>query len=79
MSDNSSCSSESSTFQMYQDFDMLFDDPLPRRDQWDHSWIDWDAHVEQLFHEQLFNREYRMSLQAFNKLLSLLLSGSMHS
>ena len=52
---------------MYQDFDMLFDDPLPRRDQWDHSQINWDAHMEQLCHEQHFNREYQMSLQAFNK------------
>ena len=33
MSDHSSCSSESSTFQMYQDFDILVGDPLPRRDQ----------------------------------------------
>ena len=46
MSDNLSCSSESNTFQMYQDFDILFGDPVPRRDQWDHSRIDWGVHVE---------------------------------
>ena len=74
MSDNSSCSSDSNTFQMYQDFDILFGDPIPRRDQCKHSWIDWDAHVEKLCHEQCFNREYRMSLQAFNKLVFILSS-----
>ena len=57
---------------MYQDFDILFGDPVPRRDRWDHSQIDWDAHVEQLCHKQHFNRENQMSLQAFNKLISLL-------
>ena len=72
MRDNSSCSLESNTFQMYQDFDILFGDPVPRRDRWDHSQIDWDAHVEQLCHEQHFKRENEMSLQAFNKLISLL-------
>ena len=72
MCNNSSCSSDSNTFQMYQDFDILFGDPIPRRDRWDHSRIDWDTHMEQLCHEQHFNREYRMSLQALNKLISLL-------
>ena len=57
---------------MYQDFDILFGDPIPRRDSWDHSQIDWDTHVEKLCHEQCFNREYQMSLQAFNKLVSIL-------
>ena len=61
-------------YQMYQDFNILFGDPIPRRDQWDHSQIDWDAHVEKLCHEQYFNREYQMSLQAFNKLISILSS-----
>ena len=74
MSNNSSCSSDSNTFQMYQDFDILFGDPIPRRDRWDHSQIDWDAHVKKLCHEQHFNREYQMSLQAFNKLISILSS-----
>ena len=74
MSDNSSCSSDSNTFQMHQDFDILFGDPIPRRDQCNHSWIDWDAYVEKLCHEQCFNREYQMSLQAFNKLVSILSS-----
>ena len=74
MSDNSSCSSDSKTFQMYQDFDILFGDPIQRRDQWDHSQIDWEAHMEKLCHKQHFNREYQMSLQAFNKLISKLSS-----
>ena len=69
MSDNSSCSSDSNTFQMYQDFDILFGDFIPRKDRWDHTWIDWDAHVEKLCHKQHFKREYRMSLQAFDKLV----------
>ena len=68
MSDNSSCSLDSNTFQMYQDFDILFGDPIPRRDQWDLSRIDWDAHMDNLSHEQHFSREYRMSLQAFKNL-----------
>ena len=58
MSDNSSCSLDSNTFQMYQDFDILFGDPIPKRDRWDHSWIDWDVHVEKLCHEQHFNFIY---------------------
>ena len=58
-------------FQMYQDFDILFGDPIPRRDRWDHSRIDWDTHVEEQCHKQHFNREYQMSLQAFNKLVSI--------
>ena len=40
MSDDSSCSSNLDTFQMYQDFDIIFDDPIPRRDRWDHTRID---------------------------------------
>ena len=72
MSDDSSCSSNLDTFQMYQDFDTIFDDPIPRRDRWDHTRIDWDAHVEKLHHEQHFKREYRMSLEAFNKLVFIL-------
>ena len=31
---------------MYQDFDTIFDDPIPRRDRWDHTRINWDAHME---------------------------------
>ena len=54
---------------MYQDFEIIFDDPIPRRERWDHTWIDWDAHVDKLCHEQRFKREYRMSLEAFNKLV----------
>ena len=58
MSNNSSCSSDSNIFQMYQDFHILFGDPIPRMDQWDHRQIDWDAHVEKLCQEQHFNMEY---------------------
>ena len=72
MSDNSSCSSDSNTFEMYQDFNIIFDDPIPRRDQWDHTRIDWDAHVEKLCHEKHFKREYQISLEAFNKLVFIL-------
>ena len=72
MSDDSSCSSNLDTFQMYQDFEIIFDDPIPRRDQWDHTRIDWDEHVEKLCREQRFKREYRMSLEAFNKLVFIL-------
>ena len=72
MSDDSSCSSNLDTFQMYRDFDIIFDDPIPRRDRWDHTQIDWDAHVEKLCHEQRFKREYRMSLEGFNKLVLIL-------
>ena len=57
---------------MYQDFNIIFDDPIPRRERWDHTQIDWDAHVEKLCHEQCFKREYRMSLEAFNKLVFIL-------
>ena len=57
---------------MYQDFEILFGDSIPRNDQWDHTRIDWDAHVEKLCHEQHFKREYQMSLQAFNKLVFIL-------
>ena len=57
---------------MYQDFDILFGDPIPRRDRWDHTQIDWEAHMEKLCHAQHFKREYRMSLQAFNKLVLIL-------
>ena len=72
MSDDSSCSSNLDTFQMYQDFEIICDDPIPRRDRWDHTRIDWAAHVEKLCHEQRFKREYRMSLEAFNKLVFIL-------
>ena len=72
MSNNSSCSSDSNTFQMYQDFDILFGDSIPRNDSWDHTQIDWDAHMEKLCHKQRFKREYRMSVQAFNKLVFIL-------
>ena len=72
MSDDSSCSSNLDTFQMYQDFDIIFDDPIPRWDRWDHTRIDWDAHVEKICHEQHFKREYQMSLEAFNKLVCIL-------
>ena len=36
------------------------------------TWINWDAHVEKLRHEQHFKREYQMSLEAFNKLVYIL-------
>ena len=43
-----------------------------RKPNWQHSRIDWKAHVDQLLHESLFQRTYRMSLKAFEKLTFLL-------
>ena len=72
MSNDSSCSSNLDTFQMYQDFDIIFDDPIPRSDRCDHTRINCDAHVEKLRHEQHFKREYQMTLEVFNKLVFIL-------
>ena len=40
--------------------------------KWVHQQIDWNEHVTKLLHENRFQREYRMSLEAFNQLLELL-------
>lgn len=45
---------------------------IPRGPRWNHDRLDWDGHVQQLVHEGIFNNEYRMSLPAFEHLLSLL-------
>ena len=39
---------------------------------WIHKVFDWNQHVKQLIHEKRFNVEYRMSLQAFNRLRNIL-------
>jgi len=52
---------------------LLFDDQDDARAaKWHHRRIDWEAHVFQLQHENLFKRTYRMSLAAFQKLTRIL-------
>ena len=43
-----------------------------RGDRWDHDRLDWDDHVEQLTHENQFQREYRMSVRAHGELVRIL-------
>ena len=43
-----------------------------RKRKWQHTRIAWDRHVDQLHHECLFERTYRMSHTAFTKLQELL-------
>jgi hypothetical protein len=43
-----------------------------REAKWHHRRINWETHVMQLQHENLFKRTYRMSLRAFHKLTALL-------
>ena len=45
----------------------------PRKDKWKkYNRLDWDLHVEKLFHEDLFEETYRMNVQSFYKLVNLL-------
>ncbi|KAI2507521.1 nuclease [Fragilaria crotonensis] len=53
-------------------FGTFFDDRETREAKWNHRRINWEAHVLQLQHENLFKRTYRMSLQAFEKLTHVL-------
>lgn len=39
---------------------------------WNHSRIDWEGHVEQLYHEHSFGNEYMMSPTAHSNLVSML-------
>ena len=43
-----------------------------RKRKWQHTRIAWERHVDQLHHECLFERTYRMSHTAFTKLQELL-------
>ncbi|KAI2500618.1 hypothetical protein MHU86_13839 [Fragilaria crotonensis] len=43
-----------------------------RRPKWIHKRLNWEEHVRKLHHEQAFDRTYRMSFDAFNRLLDLL-------
>lgn len=43
-----------------------------RNNRWDHGRLDWDAHVEQLLHEDKFVNEYTMSVPAHGKLVRIL-------
>ena len=43
-----------------------------RNNRWDHGRLDWDAHVEQLLHENKFVNEYTMSVPAHGKLVRIL-------
>jgi hypothetical protein len=43
-----------------------------REPMWIHSDFSWESHVEQLLHEDLFQKEYRMSLPAFEVLRAYL-------
>ena len=43
-----------------------------RKRKWQHTRLSWDRHVDQLHHECLFERTYRMSHTAFIKLQELL-------
>lgn len=44
----------------------------PRSDRWNHCRVQWEDHVEQLLHEGNFEREYRMSTYAYDRLVELL-------
>ncbi len=44
----------------------------PRGARWNHCRLEWDEHVEQLVHEGKFEREYRMSPSAHERLVELL-------
>jgi hypothetical protein len=43
-----------------------------RNDRWEHTRLDWNAHVTQLQHEGSFENEYLMSLRAHGKLIRIL-------
>ena len=43
-----------------------------RRWKWQHERVNWSMHVEKLTHQDMFDRTYQMSLNAFNTLLELL-------
>jgi len=43
-----------------------------RAQPWNHKRVDWAEHVKQLFHENMFEVEYRMSHKAWIKLRSIL-------
>ena len=43
-----------------------------RAAKWQHTRILWDSHVQQLHHENLFERTYRMSYTAFMRLKLIL-------
>ena len=53
-------------------FDEFILDYDARKAKWHHKRINWEAHVLQLQHEDLFKRTYRMSLPAFQKLTHIL-------
>jgi hypothetical protein len=43
-----------------------------RKIKWKHTRLNWKEHVEQLLHEESFDNQYRMSLEAFTTLVDLL-------
>ena len=43
-----------------------------RKNRWKHTRLNWNDHVDLLMHENHFQREYRMSVDTFNKLHHIL-------
>ena len=59
-------------FEEAQFLSLLFHN-YDRKGKWDSTLrLEWETHVARLLHENLFDRTYRMSLDAFNKLVHLL-------
>ena len=57
-----------------EDLDYLYGELFANftKERWEHSRINWSLHTAQLFHENRFAREYRMSYGAWEKLRSIL-------
>ena len=55
-----------------QDFEFLNSVHRLRIDKWEHSRLNWDAHVRQLVHEDSFENEYGMPLSCYNGLVHIL-------
>jgi len=55
-----------------QDLSFLSGVEKIRNDRWEHTCLDWNAHVLQLQHEGSFENEYLMSLHAHGKLIQIL-------
>ena len=43
-----------------------------RKERWQHERLEWENHLQLIFHEDTFNNEYRMSYNAFNELKEIL-------
>ena len=54
-----------------EEVEQINDGEFDRKERWQHRRIDWPEHLKLLLHENSFQDDYGMSLNAWNKLRSI--------